>query len=228
MSLNGLGQFLVNSAGQPVVSGTTISSTVFNALTADLATALSTALYKDGQATATAIIPFALGLSSAALVDISAGTAGQIKFPATQNPSANVNTLDDYEEGTFAPTLFGGTVAGTPSYTLQRGNYRKIGNTVWVWGEVSGSLSGATGVLVMGAFPFAQDNTANDLGTLSIPMWGGFTLTAGYTMIGLQMIINTATAQFYESGSGSALIQMGQSQAGTIDFTFTGCYQAAN
>src|SRR4030066_820181 len=32
-------------------------------------------------------------------------TGGQIKFPATQNASADANTLDDYEEGTFTPTL---------------------------------------------------------------------------------------------------------------------------
>jgi hypothetical protein len=32
-------------------------------------------------------------------------TGGQIAFPATQIPSANVNTLDDYEKGTFTPSL---------------------------------------------------------------------------------------------------------------------------
>ena len=44
MAYNGAGTFLINSAGQPVVAGTTISETVFNALTADLATGLSTAI----------------------------------------------------------------------------------------------------------------------------------------------------------------------------------------
>ena len=37
-------------------------------------------------------------------------TGGQIAFPATAVPSADANTLDDYEEGTFTPTiLLGGT-----------------------------------------------------------------------------------------------------------------------
>lgn len=36
------GTFSINSTGQPVVTGTVISSTAFNALTADLATGLST------------------------------------------------------------------------------------------------------------------------------------------------------------------------------------------
>ena len=42
MSFNGSGTFLINSAGQPVVANTIISATVFNQLTADLATGLST------------------------------------------------------------------------------------------------------------------------------------------------------------------------------------------
>ena len=72
MSFNGSGTFVINSAGQPVVTGTVISSTAFNALTADLATGLSTTMTKDGQTTATANIPMGtfkftgLGVGSAA------------------------------------------------------------------------------------------------------------------------------------------------------------------
>lgn len=57
MSFNGSGTFVINSTGQPVVTGTVISSTMFNALTADLATGLSTAFCKDGQSTPTANLP---------------------------------------------------------------------------------------------------------------------------------------------------------------------------
>jgi hypothetical protein len=71
MSYNGSGTFQINSTGQPVVTGTTISSTAFNALTADLATGLSTALTKDGQTTPTANIPLGgykiTGLANATL-----------------------------------------------------------------------------------------------------------------------------------------------------------------
>ena len=72
MSFNGSGTFLINTAGQPVVAGTVISSTTFNSLTADLATGLSTVITKDGQTTVTANIPMAsfkftgLGVGSAA------------------------------------------------------------------------------------------------------------------------------------------------------------------
>lgn len=50
---------------------------------------------------------------------------GQIKFPATQVPSADANTLDDYEEGTWTPS-----VGGTATYLIQTGVYTKIGRLV--------------------------------------------------------------------------------------------------
>jgi len=52
---------------------------------------------------------------------------GQLAFPATAVPSADPNTLDDYEEGTWTPTLTGWTNSGTPTVT---GIYNKIGRQV--------------------------------------------------------------------------------------------------
>lgn len=51
---------------------------------------------------------------------------GQIKFPATQNPSADANTLDDYEEGIWTPT----DAFGVVSFTSSTGRYIKIGNFI--------------------------------------------------------------------------------------------------
>lgn len=67
------------------------------------------------------------------LTDISGASAGQIKFPATQNPSANANTLDDYEEGTWTP-VFTCATPGTLSVTVSiaTGKYTKIGHRVFV------------------------------------------------------------------------------------------------
>ena len=73
MSYNGSGTFVINSTGQPVVTGTVISSSTFNSLTADLGTGLSTAITKDGQTTTTAKIPFAQGLSAAVASNFAAG-----------------------------------------------------------------------------------------------------------------------------------------------------------
>jgi len=42
-------------------------------------------------------------------------TNGQIQFPATANPSADANTLDDYEEGYHTATV---TCSASGSYTV--------------------------------------------------------------------------------------------------------------
>jgi hypothetical protein len=52
-----------------------------------------------------------------------------ITFPATQVPSADANTLDDYEEGTWTPTDQSG--AGL-TLTGMNGYYTKIGRNVFV------------------------------------------------------------------------------------------------
>jgi len=78
MSYNGSGTFQINTTGQPVVTGTVISSTAFNALTADLATGLSTAITKDGQTATTARIPFAQGITSTLTTDSSSTSTGSI------------------------------------------------------------------------------------------------------------------------------------------------------
>jgi hypothetical protein len=78
MSYNGSGTFQINSTGQPVVGGTIISSATFNALTADLATGLTTAITKDGQTATTARILFALGINSTLVTDASSTTTGSI------------------------------------------------------------------------------------------------------------------------------------------------------
>ena len=78
MSYNGSGTFTINSTGQPVVAGTVITATAFNALTADLATGLTTAITKDGQTTTTARITFAQGVTSSLVTDSSSTSTGSI------------------------------------------------------------------------------------------------------------------------------------------------------
>lgn len=64
------------------------------------------------------------------LVDISSASAGQIKFPATQNASADANTLDDYEETSFTPGLDFGGISGSFTYGARAGYAVKIGKQV--------------------------------------------------------------------------------------------------
>ncbi len=80
-----------------------------------------------------------------------------INFPATQNASSNANTLDDYEEGTWTPTLSGASGSITVSSVAQ---YTKIGNLVMITAGISWSGSTLSGQIVIGGFPFATSNSA--------------------------------------------------------------------
>ena len=54
-------------------------------------------------------------------------SGGGIKFPGTQLSSADANTLDDYEEGTFTPSFTGTNLT---SLSLNYAQYTKIGRLV--------------------------------------------------------------------------------------------------
>jgi hypothetical protein len=79
-----------------------------------------------------------------------------IRFPATQSASSDANTLDDYEEGTFTPTAFGGGSAGTTTYTTQAGTYTKIGRQVTITFAINYTALTGTGELRYGNFPFTS------------------------------------------------------------------------
>jgi len=86
-----------------------------------------------------------------------------VKFPAAQYSSADPNTLDDYEEGTFTPTAFGTTTAGAATYQLQSGKYTKIGRVVHVAVSIAWTGHTGNGVLRISGFPFASSNTRYSL-----------------------------------------------------------------
>lgn len=104
----------------------------------------------------------------------SASGAG-ITFPATQSASSDANTLDDYEEGTFTPTVtFGGGSTGM-TYSAQAGFYTKIGDTVNFWIRVALSAKGSsTGIAAVAGLPFTSNSGTN---YRSVVPNGGFNYT---------------------------------------------------
>jgi hypothetical protein len=77
----------------------------------------------------------ALGAATALLrsdgTDAVWGSAGQIPFPAAQNASADPNTLDDYEEGTWTPAVTFDTAGDlSVTYGTQDGFYERVGRLV--------------------------------------------------------------------------------------------------
>jgi hypothetical protein len=84
-----------------------------------------------------------------------------ITFPATQSAQSDANTLDDYEEGTWTPTVRGGSTAGTYTPSSVRAYYTKIGNQVTCWGGFGFSAaSGGSGIIILDGFPFSYKGSS--------------------------------------------------------------------
>jgi len=106
-----------------------------------------------------------------------------ITFPATQSASTDANTLDDYEEGTWTPTITGASTAGTASYGTQTASYIKIGKLVFVSLYVNWSSATGTGQLQISGLPFAGAGGLYQ--GLSMSGISGVTgSTSGYTWFG--------------------------------------------
>jgi hypothetical protein len=96
-----------------------------------------------------------LFISTSGVLEILSG----IKFPATQVASADANTLDDYEEGTWTMGVsFGGASVGV-TYANNTGTYTKIGRQVTVNGVlILTSKGSSTGVALITGLPFTVGN----------------------------------------------------------------------
>lgn len=126
MSFNGSGTFQINTAGQPVVTGTVISSTAFNALTADLATGLSTCITKDGQTTPSANIP----MGGFKITNLANGTnsTDAVNFSQLQSSAAKYLTVSgtDTITGSLTPALGAYTAGDTFSFKVANTNTSSV------------------------------------------------------------------------------------------------------
>jgi hypothetical protein len=85
-------------------------------------------------------------------------TAGQIKFPATQNPSSDANTLDDYEEGSWIVLDASGAslTLNTESYYVKIGLVVIVASIITYPSTASGAAAALTGL------PFTASNTSQN------------------------------------------------------------------
>ena len=159
MSYNGSGTFTINSTGQPVVAGTVITASAFNALTADLATGLTTAITKDGQTTTTARIPFAQGINSSLVTDSSSTSTGSIitaggvgiakalyvgtTATVSQITSASATALTLQSAGTTAITV--DTSQNVGIGTTSPGSKLHVSGDIYASGEIDWAGTGAGG-----------------------------------------------------------------------------------
>jgi hypothetical protein len=129
-----------------------------------------------------------------------------ITFPATQSASSDANTLDDYEEGTWTPTVVGSSTAGTYTVVPIGCVYTKIGRMVALQFNIQFSAaSGGSGQAVIGNLPFAMSNsglaapgalTARFLNTTASTSNGLSAMrtsgNAGVTDFGMVLVIDNA------------------------------------
>ena len=128
------------------------------------------------------------------LIDASGASAGQIKFPATQNASSNVNTLDDYEEGTWTPS-----VGGTATYTLRSGRYTKIGRCVFITAFLQINAIGTGSTSTVSGLPFTSTSTHES------PISIGTVTNAANIFTGLFGRVNSSatTVTFFGTNAGA-------------------------
>ena len=116
-----------------------------------------------------------------------AANGNGIDFSATEGSSASSSILDDYEEGTFSPTITGSSGSSGQSYTSSLGYYTKVGNMVTFWFHVQlsneGTHSGPN--VVLGNLPYTLGSgsgvgggSINFASNLGVNVFGSLVLNA--------------------------------------------------
>lgn len=146
---------------------------------------------------------------------------GNYAFPATQVASADPNTLDDYEEGDWTPTLTFATPGDlTVNYSERVGDYTKIGRAVLLRAGVSTSTfthTTASGVARISGVPFTA-SSATSYNATGACSWQGVT-KANYTNLVSNVGVSSALITFAMSGSGQSVAALSTGDmptAGTV------------
>jgi len=141
-----------------------------------------------------------------------------VQFPATQSASADANTLDDYEEGSFTPAISTGITS--PVYGSRPGFYVKIGSLVYynfLLDIASGTLNAS--VLQFSGLPFSSS---------SVDVQGGYwSYCSSFNTLGyfpsVYLNSNATTIRFFNR-SGSAILGTNLDSS-AVAFRISGCYQ---
>ena len=138
-----------------------------------------------------------------------------IDFSASSHAAGMTSELlDDYEEGTFTPTLIASVSNFTSiNYVVQSGFYVKIGDLVHIdiYLQTS-SVSGGSGTLQIGGLPFvalassAYNNTGDAI---------GYNIGYAGTYVESYLPQGTNTMQFLTTGSGAPWADLTSADWGT-------------
>ena len=166
----------------------------------------------------------------ALLNGVTNATGTGITFPATQSASSDVNTLDDYEEGTWDPTITStGTAPTSITYAYRRGSYVKIGRLVYIsitlgatWGNTP------TGDFRVINLPFSCVDAAGGYPALSIG-WvnGAWSYGTSKTFVGCEVYNTTIDFSGMGSGVSTNVLTIGTNVSNGFFVQLTGTYTSA-
>ena len=220
MPRNGSGTYNL-VAGNPVVTGTTISSTTTNNTFNDIATALTGSISKDGQTTPTGNLPMG-GYAHTGVADATVrtqyGTAGQIQdsaftyltSPAGTNAMTATAALGMSAYVTGQRFFFVAPATNTGACTLNINaigvkSVTKQGATALVAGDI---VSGAVVQVVYDGTQFQLLNPAavNSFSAGSTGLTPSTATTGAVTLAGTLAVANGGTGQTSSTGSGAVVL----------------------
>lgn len=148
------------------------------------------AIYDQMELRAPKASPTFTGVVTAPTIDL---TGGQIAFPAAAVPSADPNTIDDYEKGFYTPVITGSTSGGFGLAASQFYYYTKIGNVVTLFGSIHITSEAACVGTIQVSLPFPT----NAAGDLTIPC---YLINTGGTNVnpGLYCGVGVMVGQLYQ------------------------------
>ena len=131
--------------------------------------------------------------------------------------SGSANALDDYEEGTWTPT-----VGGNTSYTARSGTYTKIGNLVFIRCQVVVNTLGTGDGATISGLPFTNNVTEAFLG---VTYFGS--LAVNTTYLAMRTINDTTSIKAsFKASSGNGMGVNPTFLGDGTEIVFSGCYQS--
>jgi len=209
VAFNGSGTYNLYTPGNPVVTGTTISSTWANNTLTDIATGLSNVICKDGQSTTTGTIPFATAVTMASTLSVTGAV--------TLSGNATVGgTLGVTGATTLSSTL---AVTGVATFTAKPilstlttsqavfsdGSKGLVSNAITGTGNVVMSASPTLSGTVGGALTWSGAQTYSSAMT-----YGGVTLSNAVTGTGNMVL--SASPTFTGTLTAAAITMSGDIQ----------------
>jgi len=121
-----------------------------------------------------------------------------ITFPSGESLSTNANTLDDYEEGTFSPTIDSATPGTGRATTVTTATYTKIGRSVSVvmYLTLATLGTGGSGQIVINGLPF----TGASYTGLSV----GYAVNTAANLVAIGAYLTTGSTSINITGNAAA------------------------